>query len=95
MFDQERDLSDKSISMYDQMRQPYAGIEDEIVHRERFLKDIPKCFLRIGYKEVGVEWKFTFCKSLADAQLEFYIGIFIGRFAPDGRTPDEVVVFVQ
>ena len=95
MLDEEGDLPDETVVIDDRVCQSYAGIVVEVIHGKRFLEYIPKGFLRISDEQVGVERQFAFGEPLADTQLELHVGVLSGRFAPDGGTPDEIVVFEE
>ena len=60
---------------------------------DSFLENIPKGFLGVLDKKISVERQLTFRQALGNTQLELHIRIGSGRFMPDRRPADEIIIF--
>lgn len=80
--------------MDDQMPQSDPRIEVQVAHGQRFLENIPKmAFWVYWIKKISVERQLTFRQALGNTQLELHIRIGSGRFMPDRRPADEIIIF--
>lgn len=84
---------DVFVAIDNQMSQPDAGVEVQVVHRERLLEHVPEGFLGVLDKQVRIEGELAFRQPLGDAQLKFHVGIFRSGFMPEGRSADKIIVF--
>ena len=96
VLDKKGDLAHQAVVVDQKLRQPYAGIEIDVVHGQRVFKHIPHALLRVEQKQIGVKRQHTAREALRDAHLKFHIAVgLVGTALAHRGAHCEIVVFVK